>query len=128
MDSTQFSQARHLLGKTQSQLARLLSVSPKAVQSFEQGWRRVPAHVERQVLLLASLKRSAVDGNVRPCWELKNCPDEWKDHCIVWELKARHFCWFLSGTFCQGRTNKSWDEKMQFCRECEVYRAVLPDL
>jgi len=127
MDSMQFSQARHLLGKTQVQLARLLSVSPKAVQSFEQGWRRVPAHVERQVLLLASLKRSP-DGNVLPCWESRSCPDKWRSSCIVWELRARHFCWFLNGTFCQGRMNESWDEKMRFCRECEVYETVLPDL
>ena len=39
-------------GKTQNQLARLLGTSFKAIQSFEQGWRNVPAHTERQLLLL----------------------------------------------------------------------------
>ena len=47
MERDEFSGIRHLLGKTQSQLARLLGTSFKAIQSFEQGWRNVPAHTER---------------------------------------------------------------------------------
>jgi len=124
MDSKEFSQARHLLGKTQDRLARLLSVSPKAIQSFEQGWRRVPPYIERQLLLLLSLKRS-VDSSTQPCWEIKSCPAEWRENCIVWELKARYFCWFMNGTFCQGHAHKSWDKKIQLCRECEVYKSML---
>ncbi len=127
MDSREFSKVRRLLGKTQDQLARILSISPKAIQSFEQGWRRIPSYVERQMLLLLSLKRS-LDRNIRPCWEIKSCPDEWRENCIVWELKARYFCWFVNGTFCQGQLQKSWDKKIQLCRECEVYKSMLPDL
>lgn len=125
MDNREFSQARHLLGKTQDQLSKLLSVSPKAIQSYEQGWRRVPAYVERQMLLLLSLKRS-LDTDMRPCWEIKNCPNEWREECIVWELQARHFCWFMNGTFCQGQIYKGWNEKIQLCRECEVYKSMFP--
>ena len=125
MDKKEFSQARHFLGKTQSQLSTLLSVSPKAIQSFEQGWRRIPSYVERQMLLLLSLKKS-LDRSARPCWEVQNCPREWRDNCIVWELKARHFCWFMNGTFCQGQVRKSWNEKIQLCRGCEVYKSILP--
>ena len=50
MDKKEFSQIRRHLKKTQKELARLLCVSPKAVQSFEQGWRKIPANVERQLL------------------------------------------------------------------------------
>jgi len=125
MDRNEFSQIRHVLGRTQDRLARLLCVSPKAIQSFEQGWRHVPTHIEREMLLLLALKNFS-GGAFQPCWEVKNCPDEWRDNCIVWELQIRHFCWFLNGTFCQGRTHKSWDEKIQICRECEVYRSMLP--
>jgi DNA-binding XRE family transcriptional regulator len=125
MDNKEFSQIRSILDKTQDQLARLLSVSPKAIQSFEQGWRRIPAYVERQMLLLLSLKRS-LTRDFRPCWEIKNCPNEWRDNCIVWELQARHFCWFMNGTFCQGRIHKGWDEKIQLCRDCEVFQSMLP--
>ena len=127
MDRKEFSKVRLLLGKTQDQLARLLPVSSKAVQSFEQGWRRIPPYVERQMLLLLSLKGS-VDRNIRPCWEIKKCPNEWRENCIVWELKARYFCWFLNGTFCQGQIQESWDKKIQLCRECEVYRSMLSTL
>jgi len=125
MDRNEFSQIRHVLGRTQDQLARLLCVSPKAIQSFEQGWRHVPTHIEREMLLLLALKNFS-GGTFQSCWEVKNCPDEWRDNCIVWEFQIRHFCWFLNGTFCQGRRHKSWDEKIQICRECEVYRSMLP--
>ena len=58
MDKKEFSQIRRKLGKTQTQMAQLLGTSPKAIQSFEQGWRRVPVHIERQVLFLIALKYS----------------------------------------------------------------------
>ena len=38
------SAARQYLGKTQSQMAQVLGVSLKAIQSFEQGWRNIPVH------------------------------------------------------------------------------------
>ena len=127
MKGKEFSQIRNYLGKTQKQLAGLLCVSPKAIQSFEQEWRNIPPYVERQMLLLLSLKVS-VDRNIRPCWEIKNCPNEWRENCIVWELKANYFCWFLNGTFCQGQIQESWDKKIQLCRECEVYKSMLSTL
>lgn len=124
MDSKELSRIRLLLGKTQYELARLLCVSSKAIQSYEQGWRQIPSYIERQTLLLLSIKMSA-DRNIRPCWEIKNCPTEWRENCIVWGLKANYFCFFLNGTFCQGQLQESWDRKIQICRECEVYKLVL---
>ena len=125
MDKKEFTQIRNILGRTQDQLASLLCVSSKAIQSFEQGWRNIPSHIEREMLLLLSLKRSP-DRSFSPCWDIKKCPDEWRSNCIVWELQARHFCWFLNGTFYQGQVQKSWDKKIQLCRECEVYKSILP--
>lgn len=49
MDREIFSTLRAKLGKTQKALAELLGVSLKAVQSYEQGWRAIPMHVERQL-------------------------------------------------------------------------------
>ena len=126
MESDEFSQIRHYFGKTQSELARLLCVSPKAIQSFEQGWRNIPASAERQLLFLLSLKKS-LNENARFCWEIKNCPIEWRENCAAWEFKAGHFCWFINGTYCQGQMHKSWDKKHELCRECEVYRTMIPD-
>ena len=125
MTSKEFSQIRHVLDKTQGELARILCISLKAVQSFEQGWRNIPSYIERQMLLLLSLKRLS-SSDTQPCWEIKQCPAEWKDNCIVWELQARHFCWFMNGTFCQGQIQNSWGKKIEICRTCEVYQAMFP--
>lgn len=126
MDRQQFSQIRRYLGKSQGQLARLLCISPKTIQSFEQGFRHIPSHVERQMLLFLSLKRLSSDAIVAPCWEIKKCPNEWRENCIVWELKARYFCWFINGTYCQGQMQENWDKKIEVCRECEVYQSMIP--
>ncbi|MFC1990774.1 two-CW domain-containing protein [Chloroflexota bacterium] len=125
MDKKEFSQVRHYLGKTQNELARLICVSPKAIQSFEQGWRRISASAERQLLFLLSLKR-AMDGTGIPCWEIRNCPMEQREKCTAWEFEAGYFCWFVNGTFCQGKMQESWSKKILLCRECEVYKSALP--
>ena len=126
MDSKQFSHIRKRLEKTQEQLAKLLCVSTKAIQSFEQGWRPVPTYIEREMLLLLSLKVSS-DRNFEPCWERTNCPEEWRSNCIVWDLKAKHFCWFVNGTNCQGRIHNNWDEKIKICRGCRVFQSAISD-
>jgi len=125
VESTEFTTIRRYLGKTQNQLAPLLCVSSKAIQSFEQAWRRIPAHIEQQMLLLLSLKRLSSDAVTTPCWEIKNCPIEWKENCIVWELKTRYFCWFLNGTACQGEIQESYEKKLEICRECEIYQSMI---
>jgi DNA-binding transcriptional regulator YiaG len=56
MDKMEFSQIRQGLAKTQAELARLLCVSPRAVQSYEQGWRDIPAGIERQLLFILSYR------------------------------------------------------------------------
>jgi transcriptional regulator with XRE-family HTH domain len=124
MKKREFAKIRHYLGKTQGQLAQLLCMSPRAIQSYEQGWRNIPPGAERQLLFLLSLKRSA-DENVRPCWEIRDCPDEWRDNCIAWEYKVGDICWFVNGTFCEGEFNNIWEEKMQFCRQCEAYEQMI---
>ena len=67
MKKKQLAEIRRHLGKTQSQMAQMLGVSTKAVQSFEQGWRNIPVHVERQVLLILALK-SRASRKDKPCW------------------------------------------------------------
>ncbi len=125
MDSKEFSNMRHFLGKTQGELARLLCVSPKAIQSFEQGWRNITASVERQILFLLALKRSS-DEIIKPCWEIRNCPTEWRRNCTAWEFKAGYFCWFINGTFCQGECQENWGKKIKLCQQCKVFQSILP--
>ena len=127
MKNKEFSNIRYHLEKSQKQLAKLLCVSTKAVQSYEQGWRQIPPHQEQQMLLLLSLK-SFSNWNIQPCWEIKDCPSKWRDTCIVWELQARHFCWLINGTSCQGKVHKNWNEKVKICRECKIFKSVLPNI
>lgn len=125
MESREFAQMRHYLGKTQNQMALLLCVSPKSVQSFEQGWRNVPASVERQLLFLLFLKRDSISAD-KQCWEIRDCPAEWREKCAAWEFQAGHYCWFINGTFCRGRFEHTWKKKLEICRSCQVFLSTVP--
>jgi DNA-binding XRE family transcriptional regulator len=123
MNKKQLSQVRHHLGKTQRQMAQIMGISVKSVQSFEQGWRGIPAFAERELLMMLGLKK-ALAGRTRPCWSVKKCSEENRRKCPVWEFGAGNICWFFNGTLCQGKAPKSWDEKMRVCQNCEVFRSV----
>jgi len=121
MDKELFSKARKRLGKTQRELAELLGVSLKAVQSYEQGWRRVPLHVERQLYFLLANHRGRDATATKTCWVLKKCRD--KERCPAWEFQAGHLCWFLNGTRCDCGDNA--EDKLETCRQCEILAGLL---
>lgn len=123
MTSDEFSISRKQLGKTQKALAELLGVSLKAVQSYEQGWRTVPLHVERLIYFLLVNQRKDDPVKRKDCWKVKKC--DCKKRCSAWEFQAGHLCWFLSGTQCECTVGKSWKDKMEICRECEVLTSLL---
>jgi DNA-binding XRE family transcriptional regulator len=125
MKKKEFAEIRRHFGKTQSQLAQILGVSPKAVQSFEQGWRNVPIHIERLLLLILALKKGA-SSKSRPCWLTRHCPADRKQDCPAWQFDAGNLCWFINGTICEGSPQGSWKKKMSMCRECEVYQSIMP--
>jgi DNA-binding XRE family transcriptional regulator len=124
MDSKQFQLIRQNLGKTQKEMSQLLGTSIKAIQSFEQGWRRVPTHIERQMLLLQALKLGAGQRGM-PCWEMRQCPLNTRQRCPAWEFDLGHLCWFINGTICSGKPLANWKKKMQICRECVVFAASM---
>jgi hypothetical protein len=81
MDSKEFKKLRKKLNKSQTQMAKLLGVSKKAVHSYEQGWRNIRPYVEREMFFLLS----RVEGNQKgrkPCWVIKKCPPETKNPAI----------------------------------------------
>ena len=127
MDSSEFIKFRKKLDKTQQQIAELLGVSVKAVHSYEQGWRNVPTHVERQLYFLLSRRKHGQESN-QPCWTIKKCPSERKKRCPAWEFQAGKFCWFINGTICECKAQQSWKDKIKICKECEVFQALLDDL
>ena len=54
MDKYRFAEIRAYLGKTQKQMAQLMGTSAKAIESFEQGWRNITPHIERQIYFLVN--------------------------------------------------------------------------
>ena len=127
MNSEEFIEYRKKLNKTQKQIAELLGTSVKAVHSYEQGWRNIPAHVERQLYFLLAHTRPGYEGR-RQCWVIKKCPTERKKNCPAWEFDSGKFCWFINGTICECQAKKTWEDKMEICRECEVFKSFIADL
>lgn len=125
MDRKEFLSARKKLGKTQKQMAELLGASIKAIHSYEQGWRSVPGHVERQVFFLISRQRNDEGNGPQKCWVAKKCPTQRKKKCPAWEFRAGELCWFINGTICECTARKDWKEKMEICRKCEVLAPTL---
>ena len=126
MDSKEFIHLRKKLNKTQKQMAQLLGTSLKAIHSYEQAWRSVPAAVERQMYFLVS-RRVENPKRRKPCWVIKKCSPDQRKQCPAWEFKAGDLCWFINGTVCEGIVQKSWKDKMKICRSCEVFFYLLPD-
>ena len=127
MQGKDFSSIRKNIRKTQKQMSEILGVSLKAIQSFEQGWRSIPVHIERQVLYLLVLKKLHRKKG-RPCWAVRRCPAEAKRRCPAWEFQVGDFCWFINGTICHGEVQDSWRMKIKMCRQCKVFRTMLPGL
>jgi len=94
----------------------------KAVHSYEQGWRGIPVHVERQLLFLVFLSNEGLQN--KTCWEILNCPALRKEKC-AWEFKAGTMCWFINGTICEGEAQKNWSEKIKICRTCKVLTSLI---
>ena len=124
MDSREFLEFRKKLNKTQQQMARLLGTSIKAVHSYEQGWRNIPAHIERQMFFLISRMRGK-SARQKPCWIIKKCPPDRKKECPAWEFRAGELCWFINGTICESLPQKNWREKMKICRSCKVLSGLV---
>jgi hypothetical protein len=124
MNVEEFKYFRKRLNRTQKQIADLLSVSLKAIHSYEQVWRSIPAHVERQMFFLVSRLEENRKSR-KPCWQIKKCSPEQKKKCPAWEFKAGKFCWLINGTVCEGHPQKNWEEKIKICRSCVVLSSLL---
>jgi len=123
MDKKEFISIRQTLQKSQNELSKVLCVSEKAIQSFEQGWRNIPTYIEREMMLLLALANTSEGRREsKACWEVVDCPEEWRRKCIVGELDIKHFCWFINGTYCQGEYKKSWEDKIIICKKCKVFK------
>lgn len=124
MEREEFLYLRKKLNKTQREMAQLLGTSVKAIHSYEQGWRSIPVHAERQIFFLVA--RSKWDRKAsKPCWITKGCPPERKRKCPAWEFQSGELCWFINGTICEGMVHENWKEKMKMCRSCEIFASLI---
>lgn len=124
VDTQEFKNIRKHLQKTQEAMARLLGISVKAIRSYEQGWRSIPAHAERQLLFLVA-KKAEILKPVKPCWTINKCNEEQKGQCPAWEFRAGKLCWFINGTICNGAVHKDWREKLEICKRCNAFPSTL---
>jgi transcriptional regulator with XRE-family HTH domain len=123
MTAAEFSRLRGSLGKSQRELAELLGLSLKAVESYEQGWRNVPAHVERLLyFLLFKLNEGEIEAE-DPCWKSTGCPDERRSKCVAFVAKEGRFCWFFTGRLCASAASGEADS--QSCYSCAVFLRML---
>ena len=125
MDRTDFILARKTLKKTQKQIADLLGVSLKAIRSYEQGWREIPPHAQKQLLFLLHQQRGRKKEKL-VCWSVKKCPAERKKRCPAYQFDMGAFCWMINGTICECTPRKNWKEKMEICGKCCVYDSFVP--
>jgi len=122
LKNTEFAALRKNMGKTQKQMSQLLGTSLKAIHSYEQGWRTIPTHAERQMLFLTAMQNRS--NSKKACWTARKCPAELRNDCPAWEYRCGEICWFINGTICDGIIHKDWKSKMEVCRECSVYREL----
>jgi DNA-binding transcriptional regulator YiaG len=120
LDNAVFAHCREKLDKTQKELANLLGTSLKSVHGYEQGWRKIPAHIQRQLMFLVMKKRFG-RRKLKPCWEINHCPAKLRNACPAKEFKAGELCWFISGTLCDCSPHDSWEEKMAVCYRCKAF-------
>jgi len=83
-------------------MSEILGVSLKAIQSFEQGWRRIPAHVERQTLFVLAMKMGSREQGF-PRWKIRRCSARCGRSVQPGNLRLVISGWFINGTICQGK-------------------------
>ena len=111
------------MGLHQSELAGLVGIRSRAIQSYEQEWRRPSEMVERMLLLIAH-RRGAGLSRCR-CWEQKACSPAVRAQCIAYVTRQGHLCWFLTGTLCEGARQRTWSDKLRLCLDCGFMQDLL---
>ena len=116
---------RKALGRSQSQMAELLGVSVRAVQSYEQGWRPTPDYVQKLGGLFVMLARRQEKGKLEPCWKIKDCDRKKRAKCRAFQFRAGDLCWLVTGLNFQLKPQKSWEQKLAHCSKCPVMKQWL---
>ena len=113
---------RKILGRSQTELAMALGISAKAVQSYEQGWRKTPVRVMIQLMVLLALYRQQSMDDV-PCWEIRRCPPDSRSDCPAFTVGRGKFCWFIGSKTCP--PPPGGEDRILPCMDCPVVRRLL---
>ena len=116
---------REALGVSQSEMSRLLGITLRALQSYEQEWRKTPPSVQRIAGLILYLRWRVKNPRQAPCWTITGCEPERRDACPAYRYRAGDLCWLLTGTRCRGKKAGTWEEKLDGCRRCPVMKSWL---
>ena len=115
---------RSKLGLSQSQLASVMGVSPRAVQSYEQGWRKPPQPFATQLMTVLALHVGHPD-HFTPCWSLTGCQDAKRGTCRAVTVGRGSFCWLLAGRACGKNKTEGGASGELPCIGCTVMRTLL---
>ncbi len=116
---------REELDLSQADLAMLLGVSSRTIQSCEQAWRKPSPALEKAALMLLMAHRNGNRFGQRACWTATNCPRELRKGCMAYLSRQGHLCWLMTGTQCKGLRLRTWADKVSLCQECDFFRRLL---
>lgn len=124
MKKEEFIEIRKKLHKTQKEIAHLLGVSKKTIESYEQGIRNIPANTARILyFLLFKLNMDKLDKD-EMCWQVNDCPADTRENCVAWVAREGFFCWFLTGKTCI-RIKALSPNSAHNCYQCQFFKEKL---
>jgi len=124
MDKQEFVNIRKKLVKTQKEISTLLGISPRTVESYEQGLRNIPVNSQRLLyFLLFKLNKDKLQEE-QLCWQDKVCPLNTREGCVAWLAQEGFYCWFLTGKSCV-REKEISKKKSSNCFGCSFFKQQL---
>jgi DNA-binding transcriptional regulator YiaG len=114
---------RTRLGLTQAEAARMLGISRKAVESYEQGWRSVPRSVFNELITILAVRNTGGSG-ARPCWQIVRCSPAARSQCLAFRVTQGRLCWVVGQATCE-RAVRAGPHGLAACLECPVVRRLM---
>lgn len=63
-------------------------------------------------------------GKKTTCWEFRDCGMGKEGLCPAYPNGGR-VCYLVAGTKCNGQTQGAYAQKLDSCRDCDFYRALV---
>ena len=98
------------------------SASAQELSAQAEEMRIITADLTRMVHGRKAMQPHNVETGIS-CWEVKGCPEDRRDRCPAYPANGDR-CWVVTGTLCGGTQQGSYRDKMDNCRNCDVYSMV----